>query len=408
MRSQGKYFIFMWLLGIPLSYLMLGFLGNFYTSAIGMFLLAVLVHSLVTLFVYYLLSRIGRDFKASPADARIAIVLFTALAVFFAALVNMAGRFPNLFDVSFYLPSPKILIYLIGGLIAAYPVSIWVLSNMQKTNIGKLRLFAFVDDHLGGLLLAASFFSVYFLLASIFNQPAIFKFDDIFFDTDSELWRWRFATEQYEDYYERIVHPFVLIIVRPFVWIISLFIKGDTLYASFILTAVTGALCVFLVWYFVKTVTRNPLYALLIAALFGASTSQLIFGSLIETYGYLGAVALIFVVLVLKDKPLYAMVIAGLAAFGITVTNIAQTFIVHFFVKQDLKQIIKYGLIVGALVIPLNLLNNFIYPNAHPYLWDVSTLQYEAKNAFPINLQRANYLGRVMTLHSIEIGRAHV
>ncbi|MCK6584380.1 MAG: hypothetical protein L6Q49_14890, partial [Anaerolineales bacterium] len=146
--------------------------------------------------------------------------------------------------------------------------------------------------------------------------------------------------------------------------------------------------------------TRNPLYASLITALFGASTSQLAFGSLIENYIFLGAAALIFIVLLLKDKPLHMLVAAGLVSFGVTVSNIAQTVIAHFMVKRSFSQLIKYGLIVGALVIPLNLLNNFIYPKAHPYLWEVSTLQYEEKNVFEPTLQRANYLGRVMLLHS--------
>lgn len=68
--------------------------------------------------------------------------------------------------------------------------------------------------------------------------------------------------------------------------------------------------------------------------------------------------------------------------------------------KRSVPQLIKYGLIVGVFIIPLNLLNNFIYPDAHPYLWEVSTLQFEEKNVFEPTLQRANYLGRVMLLHS--------
>jgi hypothetical protein len=124
------------------------------------------------------------------------------------------------------------------------------------------------------------------------------------------------------------------------------------------------------------------------------------FGSLIENYIFLGAAALIFIVLLLKEKPLYMLVIAGLVSFGITISNVAQTVIAHFMVKRSIPQLIKYGLIVGALIVPLNLLNNIIYPDAHPYLWEVSTLQFEEKNVFEPTIQRANYLGRVMLLHS--------
>jgi hypothetical protein len=167
-----------------------------------------------------------------------------------------------------------------------------------------------------------------------------------------------------------------------------------------LMTALPGALCVFLVWYFVKTITGNSTYALLIASLFGASTSQLAFGALIESYIFLGAAALIFIVLLLKNSPTYALVIAALGAFGITISNLAQPVIAHFMVKRNIPQLIKFGLIVAAFIIPLNLLNNVIYPNAHPYLWDISTLQYEEKNVFTPTVQRANFLSRVIVMHS--------
>ena len=400
MHFLNKRFALAYLSGILLSVFALGFLDNYYSSAVEILLLSVLVHTLASLFLYYLFGRIAQDLRLTSVDAGISITLFVALIIFLAAVINLLERFPSLFDTSTLHVSAGNWIYLSIGLIAAFPASIWTLSLIQTRRLRLTRIREFMDANLGGLLIGIIFFLVYFPLASALNQP-VFEFDDIFFDTDSNLWRWRFATDHYQDYYTRTVHPFVLIIVRPFVSLIGFFLKGETFYASFALIALTGALCVFLVWYFVKKTTGGSLYALLIAALFGASASQLVFGSLLETYGFLGAVALIFIVLLLRQSPLYALVITGLAAFGITVSNLAQTVIAHFFVKRDIKQLIKYGLIVGALVVPLNLLNNFIYPDAHPYMWDLSTLTWEEKNVFPPTLQRANYLGRVMVLHSI-------
>lgn len=322
-----------------------------------------------------------------------------AALAFFVSLINMASRFPRMFDVTAYFLPIDVLIYFVVGVLVSLPAATYALSAARRANVQQTRLYKFADENIGGLVIAALFFCIYFLLASIFNQP-IFNFDDIFFDTDSKLYRFRFGTELYRDYYERTVHPYVLILVRPWVWMVSLFLKGDMLYGAFIVTALTGAVCVFLVWYFVKESSSNRLYALLIATLFGASASQLIFGSLIENYIFLAATALLFMVMLLKNSPMYALVITGAAAFGITISNIAQTVIAHFMVKRNIPQLIKYGLIVGALIIPLNLLNNFIYPGAHPYLWAVDTLQYEEKNVFEPTLQRANFLGRVMLLHS--------
>jgi hypothetical protein len=58
-------------------------------------------------------------------------------------------------------------------------------------------------------------------------------------------------------------------------------------------------------------------------------------------------------------------------------------------------------LIVGALVIPLALLNNFIYPKSQPYFFIPSSLTAETGNTFPLTTRRATAIARVMVLHSI-------
>jgi hypothetical protein len=388
-----------WALGLPISYVALGFLDAYYTSVFEIILVSFFVSTLVSLSVHFALLRLIRKLKTRRVDAVLAMLTGGAVLTFFISLIMMASRFPRQFDITAYQLSIETWIGFMIGVLIALPAAMWSVPAARRANVQQTRLYKFINKNLGGLVIAALFFSIYFLLASIFNQP-IFNFDDIFFDTDSRLYRFRFGTELYKDYYERTVHPYVLIIVRPWVGLVSLFLKGDMLYGAFIVTALTGALCVFLVWYFVKESSFNRLYALLIAALFGASASQLAFGSLIENYIFLAATALIFMVLLLKNSPMYALVIAGAAAFGITISNIAQTVIAHFMVKHNIPQLIKYGLIIGALIVPLNLLNNAIYPEAHPYLWAVETLQYEEKNVFEPTFQRANFLGRVMLLHS--------
>ena len=399
MLQINKRFTLAWLLGIPLSYFILGFLGNFYASGFEFIPVSIVVHSIITLVGAYLLTKLQNMYRSTPTDAVIYTILAFVLAAFLAILVNMALRFPNVFDKSIYQINSDLLVYFFIGLAAALPAALWVSSFAEKKDLKNSRLFLFIDNHLGGLLLAAFFFAVYLLIASIFNQP-LFNYDDLFFDTDAKLWRTRFATESYRDYFERPVHPLVLLVVRPFVWVISLLLKGDTLYSTFVLVALTGALSVFLVWYFVKETTHNSPYAILIGALFGGSTSQLIFGSIIETYVFLGAAALIFIVLLLKDKPMYMLILTGIAAFGITISNFAQPVFAHILVKRNIKQWIIFGAIVSVSVFPLSLLNNYIYPDASPYFWDFNALGWEEKNVFPPNIQRANYLGRIMVMNS--------
>jgi len=324
-------------------------------------------------------------FKRNKIEFSLTVFLFVMLIAWAWSLFQMAKQFSSLFEA--HTNSLVINVWILFAIL----ISILLIFNFKNQ---------FIAENRNGLILALIFFCIYFLFVSIFNQPA-FDVDDIFFDSDAFLWRRRFATELVRDYYFRPVHPFVLIIIRPFVSIFSVFFAGNTLYGAFVLNAFAGALCVFLVWYFIKHFVSNHLYTLLIATLFGASAAQLVFSALIETYIFLAATALIFLVLVLKDKPLFALVITGLVAFGITISNFGQTVIAHFFIKRNIKQIIIYGLIVTAFIVPLTLLHNFIYPESQPYFWDLTSYQGEGHNQFPPVPQRANFLGRVMVLNSI-------
>jgi hypothetical protein len=388
-----------WFLGIPLSYFIVSYLENFYSTPFLVSLWTIVIHSAANLFMYYLLIRTVKEVRANLVNTGIAAVLFVALIVFVPAMYHMAKPFTNLFDPTVFHLDESVRVPFLNALIPSFFVAAAAAYVGNQRRWQETRFYKFVDENLGGLLVSFLFFCVYLIYATIFNRPS-FDADDVFFDADGNLYRWRYATANYGDYYWRPAHPFILIIIRPLVGALAFLFQGDTLFAAFTLNALVGALCVFLVWYFVKHSVGNPLYALLISALFGASSTQLVFGSVIESYIYLSAVALVFLVLLLKDSPLWMQVVTGLVAFGITISNVGQTFIAHFFVKRNIKQIVIYGLIVGALVVPLSLLNNYIYPESHPYFWDLSTLEGEGHNQFPATIQRAEYLGRVMALHS--------
>lgn len=388
-----------WLLGLPLSYFIVAYLENFYKTPFEVSLFAILIHTGFILFFFYLLGRARREYRVSFFNSGIVAILFTALLIFIPYVYGIAAKFPNLLDSSAFHLAEEVRVTFLNGLIPAFFIAAVLVYVGRQRHWTQSRFYQFVDDNLGGLLLALLFFAVYLIFASIFNRPS-YDADDIFFDADGNLYRWRYATENYRDYYWRPAHPFILIIIRPLVGILALLFKGDTLFAAFTLNALVAALCVYLIWDFVKRGIGNRLYALLIAALFGASATQLAFGSIIESYIYLSAVALIFLILLQRDSPLWMQVVTGLLAFGITISNVGQTFIAHLFVKRNLKQLIIYGVIITALVVPLSLLNNFIYPNSQPYFWDLSSLRGEGTNQFPATFQRAEYLARTMVLTS--------
>ena len=400
MRSLSPRFLFAWLSGIPLSYFIPGFLSNFYSTYLEIILLALLIHSSAGMFFYYLLGKVKRWSQSQSVDHGITLALFIVLSIFVVVMFGMAKQFPSLFDAAYFQLEKDQIVYFVVSAVLSLPLFAWTLSIAREKRLNQTRFYNFINENLPGLVLAVFFFSVYLILASIFNRPA-FDVDDIFFDTDGLLWRTRFTTAAYQDYYWRSVHPFVLLIIRPLVVLFSFFLKGDRLAGAFILVAFTGAFCVFLAWYFVKHTVGNSLYALLMATLLGASAAHLVFGSLIETYIFLAAVALAFLVFLLKDQPLSALIITGMLSFGITVTNFIQTVIAFIFVKRNFIQWVKYGLIVGALVIPLTLLNNFIYPDSQPYFFVPSSFTAETGNTFAPSIGRGLAIIRVMFFHSI-------
>jgi hypothetical protein len=126
---------------------------------------------------------------------------------------------------------------------------------------------------------------------------------------------------------------------------------------------------VLVAWLIVKEATGSPAYSLIMAALLGASTSHLILGSMLETYIYSALALIFFTFLMLTEKTsLKFTVPAGVLVFGITVSNLAQTCILYFLKRPRLKVILQYVLMVILIVVVLNVLQVWLYPNARTML----------------------------------------
>lgn len=413
MKAITFHLFLAWVFAIPINLFVIGFLSNFYSSSIEVILVSFVSQLVFGIFLYLLPGRIRKVAKNQRGDFALVLLLFIVLSLFVIVMFGMASRFPSLFDAAYLLLEENQIIFFGIGILIGLPCLAWTSSIAIQKGLMQTRFFKFVDESLPGLILAAFFFSVYFIFVSVFNRPA-FDVDDIFFDSDGLLWRLRFTTENWQDYYWRSVHPFVLLIIRPFITLLSFFLKEDKLSAAFVLVALMGASCVFLIWYFVKRMNSNTVYALLIASILGSSAAHLVFSSMIETYIFLAAVQIFFFVLLLPpsktpnagdgvgfNKSLFAYVLVGLAAIGITLTNFIQTATAFIVVKRDFKYWIKYCLLVGLLTFPFTLLNNFVYPNANPYFFDLSTLNAEADNTFEPSLSRALAVARVIGFHSM-------
>jgi hypothetical protein len=388
-----------WILSVAIAYFVVGFLGNYYPGFVGVIFLTIFAQSATGLLIYRLLGKAQHLYSFSPLDFILALALFMVLTIFVVMMFGMADQFPQMFNAKYVLIEKDQNSPFIIGCVLVLPCLALTRKYLGPIGIKQTRLYQFMDEIVTGALVAAFFFAVYFIFASIFNQP-VFDVDDIFFDSDGWLWRTRFTTDAYQDYYWRSVHPFVLLIIRPMVAFTSFFLRGDRLAAAFLMVALSGALCVFLAWYFVKQVTGSSLYAVLIASLLGGSAAHLVFGSLLETYIFIAAVAMTFIVLLLKKTPLFVFIIGGLVSFGITLSSLIQPTLAFVFIRRDIKQWFIYGVVILALAIPLTLLNNVIYPNSQPYFFDPSSYDTEGRNTFEPTLRRASVVARVMFLHS--------
>jgi hypothetical protein len=189
-------------------------------------------------------------------------------------------------------------------------------------------------EHAPGIMLAILFFAAYTYFGLQLNF-ANSDTTDNFLDADNFPWMQRIAAPDGYQLEMRGPHPFAYFIIRPFGWLLNLFTSSPWL-SAILLNTFVGALCVFMAWVFIKRQSQNSIYALLIAALLGLSTSHFFFGSVIESYIFSAAALIGFVLALQKSEgTLFAPVTMSVITFGITLTNFVQNFI--GFAVQALK-----------------------------------------------------------------------
>lgn len=401
-KQQSFRFVFGWLLSVFGSYLTLGILDNFYTNPLDIIILVLLTQLLGGLFGYYLVGQLIRN--NYNFSFIIGLLLFFSLAGFAASIFRTGNQLPALFAASSFTLNPgfRSLFLIFSLLMLPFQVlGYQTLKSTQMTSkIKATKIFGFVEQNLEGILLAGMFFYIYLLIASMLNHPR-FDVDDVFFDADPFNWRLRLTTDNWHDYYWRSVHPFVLLLLKPPIDFIGMLLKGDKLFGAFIVIAMAGALCVFVVWRYINKVSENTAYALLAASLLGLSTSHLIFGSLIETYVFLAASLLVFQLLLLEESPFSALVISGLSTIGLTYTNFAQNVLALFTIKPNFKLIFRFISTVLVFLVLLSLANNLLYPESQPFFFVPSALQAEEQNIFPLNRLRIDALIKLFFFQNV-------
>jgi hypothetical protein len=256
---------------------------------------------------------------------------------------------------------------------------------------------SFVRENLPGLALALVFILVYAHMGSFYNNPRVNTVDN-YLDADNNSWVQRIAGARGCSLEMRAPHPFAYFIFRPLGWLSNLFFAEPYPSAIF-LNSFAGGLCVFLGWMFTKSQSQNRVYAFLIAALLGLSTSHFVFGAVVESYIF-SAAALIgfYLLLPARKEGMGSLVAVSLLSFGITITNFVQNFIGFFVWRPRWRDIFRFAGLTVSVGVVLTLIHLAWYPSSRPFFL-LSSAQGE--DEFTLSLlhdPRWRALGRVILL----------
>jgi hypothetical protein len=401
-RIDWARLVFVWCTGSIAAYFLTSFFSNFYPLGYQFVLLSLFFQLLCGMGIF-LLS--GESVEASPPHKEniwLSIPALLPASALSVSAIIISWQFPGLFDRGIlFMDVSRLRLFLVLSPISLLGLA-GLVNRMEATGLSfRLKQTPFVrllQRNAPGILLAALFFFTYFTFAQSINFPG-FRTLDLYFDTDISVWLQRLTTPRREDVeMVRAVHPAILLFLRPPIWLVSVFLRGDRLQALFIMNALAGAACVLLTWCIVRRASGSVPYALIMASLLGASCSHLLLATMSETYIYSAAALLFFVFLLQRgDTSLKSTVPAGIFVFGITVTNIVQTGILYFFASPRIKQILKYGFLVVLMTFVLHLLQVGMYPNARSLFQPSNLLheQYYILNPFDFSWRVAGRLGLI-------------
>lgn len=333
---------------------------------------------------------------------------FEFLSIIFISFVLAYGF--NLFFLHLNEQTPRDQIALLFFSTASLAYILYYLWN-ERSNINFKISFAPINkqmllENIAGILLALFFFSVYFYFGWWLNQLKIGQVDNLF-DADISSWIHRISFEDVRDFVMRGPHPFTYFIFRPFGTILNL-ITQDPLLSATIFNSGAGSLCVFVTWLFIKRQFQSRVYAFLIAALIGLSTSHLFFSIAIETYIFSAfSLILFFLFLQTNSVSISSVVFASTLTFGITITNFVQNFIGFVIARPRFKEIFHFTAWVISISLLLSFLHAAVYPESRLFFLS-SDAQKEEKFFVKIwnqpdwRLQgRVEYLMRTELLYTV-------
>ncbi|MBL6960562.1 MAG: hypothetical protein ISR59_05595 [Anaerolineales bacterium] len=394
-----------WLAGVIVAFFLVSVFSEFYLEGYEFFLLIFIFTLTSGLISKHLVGKIKHIREELLSSRWVDMLVFISLLSFVVAIVRDGLQFLRLTDKNIFLLGTDQIITFFAIALFSAPwlifIDDFVKENGYFRSFRETSAYKFIQDNLIGLLISLLFFVAYFILSSALNQPH-FGSDDTFFDADAVAWRVRLTTPAVEDPYWRAVHPLALLLFRPAINIIATFFAGNTLYAASALLSLAGTSCVFLIWIFVKKATNNKTYALLMSVLLGITSTNLIFSALIETYIFSALTLILFFVILQHEKwSLSVLVPIGIAAFGITVTNIAQTVIGLFVTRPNFKLVIRYIILVLTFGIVLSQVHNIVYADPNPLFFLPDRVGFENRHINKITSRRVEVVAREAIFYNI-------
>ena len=187
-----------WLAAMTASFFITGVWSNFYTNLYQIAFIATFSQLASGIFFYYAISRIKYFSKRDASAFWTGLSLFALLAFFQVMVFILCSQFPRLFDPNFFLLEGKECILFITISLLLLPWLMLIINKIKHTvhrnSLFQDKLLFFIRTNLPGLILAILFFNLYFIIGTMLNHPR-FDVDDIFFDADGFIWRFRLTTE---------------------------------------------------------------------------------------------------------------------------------------------------------------------------------------------------------------------
>jgi len=226
------------------------------------------------------------------------------------------------------------------------------------------------------ILIFTLFFGVYLHLSLALSKTGALDEWDILFELDPPRVIGDMTIFIY-DHYRTAVHPLYVLIINPIGILVNKLV-GSNVTTAVIINCFLGSFGVTLGFIYHWVTTKNIGDSVLLALLFGISSSQLILSivpdtSSLATCSLILTYILFFLSLKNNSTPMIIWIIAGVFSLGVTTTNFLQTVICfgishqrsrkHTRFYDRVKGIFNYLLVVVCVTALLSVIQKLIYPS---------------------------------------------